>query len=120
MWLISVGGPGKGMHSRLYLRVLNEYQQIQSFSAFNSIFNNTGLFGIYENIGMQILTYGERKSVQSFLKMVDEVTLCDITDMAEKIISSPLTMASYGDVINVPSYESVSSKFRSKGVYHEF
>ncbi|XLR64860.1 hypothetical protein S83_015532 [Arachis hypogaea] len=28
------------------LRVLNEYQQIQSFSAFNSIFNNTGLFGI--------------------------------------------------------------------------
>ena len=29
------------------LRVLNEYQQIQSFSAFNSIFNNTGLFGIY-------------------------------------------------------------------------
>lgn len=29
------------------LRVLNEYQQIQSFSAFNSIFNNSGLFGIY-------------------------------------------------------------------------
>ncbi|XP_040873136.1 mitochondrial-processing peptidase subunit alpha isoform X3 [Glycine max] len=43
----SAGGPGKGMHSRLYLNVLNEYQQIQSFSAFNSIFNNTGLFGIY-------------------------------------------------------------------------
>ncbi|KAJ8774095.1 hypothetical protein K2173_009526 [Erythroxylum novogranatense] len=43
----SAGGPGKGMHSRLYLRVLNEYQQLQSFSAFNSIFNNTGLFGIY-------------------------------------------------------------------------
>ncbi|KAE8715224.1 hypothetical protein F3Y22_tig00110186pilonHSYRG00187 [Hibiscus syriacus] len=42
----SAGGPGKGMHSRLYLRVLNEYQQIHSFSAFNSIFNNTGLFGI--------------------------------------------------------------------------
>ncbi|XVF25066.1 hypothetical protein REPUB_Repub13aG0181600 [Reevesia pubescens] len=164
----SAGGPGKGMHSRLYLRVLNEYQQIQSFSAFNSIFNNTGLFGIYgstssdfvakavdiaaeelillaregavsrlmikraqqatksavlmnlesrmivaEDIGRQILTYGERKSVQSFLKMVDEVTLHDISNMAEKIISSPLTMASYGDVLNVPSYESVSSKFRA-------
>ncbi|XVE88797.1 hypothetical protein DITRI_Ditri19aG0097400 [Diplodiscus trichospermus] len=164
----SAGGPGKGMHSRLYLRVLNEYQQIQSFSAFNSIFNNTGLFGIYgstssdfvskavdiaaeelillaregavsrlmikraqeatksavlmnlesrmivaEDIGRQILTYGERKSVQSFLKMVDEVTLPDIAEMAEKIISSPLTIASYGDVINVPSYESVSSKFRA-------
>lgn len=167
----SAGGPGKGMHSRLYLRVLNEYQQIQSFSAFNSIFNNTGLFGIYgstssdfvskavdiaaeelillarggavsrlmmkraqeatksavlmnlesrmivaEDIGRQILTYGERKSVQSFLKMVDEVTLQDISDMAKKIISSPLTLASYGDVFNVPSYESVSSKFHAKGV----
>ncbi|MFQ6644350.1 hypothetical protein Gotur_030041, partial [Gossypium turneri] len=29
--------------------------------------------------------------------MVDEVTLRDITNMAKKIISSPLTMASYGD-----------------------
>ncbi|KAM2845853.1 hypothetical protein COP1_028252 [Malus domestica] len=42
----SAGGPGKGMHSRLYLRVLNQYPQIQSFSAFNSTFNDSGLFGI--------------------------------------------------------------------------
>ncbi|KAJ4718002.1 mitochondrial-processing peptidase subunit alpha-like [Melia azedarach] len=164
----SAGGPGKGMHSRLYLRVLNEYQQIQSFSAFNSLFNNTGLFGIYassgsyfasqavdlavreliliatpnqvsqvqlnrakaatksavlmnlesriivsEDIGRQILTYGERKPVEQFLKVVDHITLNDITNIARKIISSPLTMASYGDVINVPSYESVSSKFHA-------
>ncbi|KAJ1385990.1 Profilin [Sesbania bispinosa] len=172
----SAGGPGKGMHSRLYLRVLNEYQQIQSFSAFNSIFNNTGLFGICastagmiylgeenfawllndlsvvssdfvakavdiaakeliaiaspgqvsqvqlnrakestksavlmnlesrmitsEDIGRQILTYGERKPVEQFLKTVDEITLNDITKIAQKIISSPLTMASYGDVMS--------------------
>eukprot|EP00494_Astrolonche_serrata_P007884 UN07918 len=43
----SVGGPGKGMHSRLYLRVLNKYDQIESFSAFNSIYNDSGLFGIH-------------------------------------------------------------------------
>ncbi|KAG4384860.1 hypothetical protein GLYMA_13G353500v4 [Glycine max] len=47
----SAGGPGKGMHSRLFLRVLNEHQQIHSFSAFNSLFNNTGLFGIYASTG---------------------------------------------------------------------
>lgn len=165
----SAGGPGKGMHSRLYLRVLNEYQQIQSFSAFNSIFNNTGLFGIYastgsdfvskavdiavrelitiatpskvtkeelnrakeatksavlmnlesrtivaEDIGRQILTYGERKPAEQFLKIVDGITPNDITSIANKIISSPLTMASYGDVIHVPSCESVSRKFHSK------
>ncbi|KAK9282165.1 hypothetical protein L1049_005077 [Liquidambar formosana] len=165
----SAGGPGKGMHSRLYLRVLNEYQEIQSCSAFNSIFNNTGVFGIYastgsefvskavdivagqflaiatpgqvdqvqlnrakestksavlmnlesrmiasEDIGRQILTYGERKPVEHFLKAVDEITLRDITTIAQKIISSPLTMASYGDVIHVPSYDSVNSKFHAK------
>ncbi|XP_010244405.1 PREDICTED: mitochondrial-processing peptidase subunit alpha-like [Nelumbo nucifera] len=165
----SAGGPGKGMYSRLYLRVLNEYQQIQSFSAFNSIYNNTGIFGIHattgsefvseavdlaarellsvatpgqvdqvqldrakestksavlmnlesrmvasEDIGRQILTYGERKPVEHFLKAVDEVTLKDISTIAQKLVSSPLTMASWGDVINVPSYEAVSRKFHSK------
>lgn len=165
----SAGGPGKGMHSRLYLRVLNEYQQLQSFSAFNNIFNNTGIFGIYastgsdfvakavdiaagellsiaspgqvdqvqltrakeatksavlmnlesrmiasEDIGRQILTYGERKPLEHFLKAVDEITLKEITTIAQRIISSPLTMASYGDVIHVPSYESVNRKFHAK------
>ncbi|XP_058067471.1 mitochondrial-processing peptidase subunit alpha-like [Magnolia sinica] len=165
----SAGGPGKGMHSRLYLRILNEFQQIQSCSAFNSIYNNTGIFGIYatagsdfvskavdllarelltvatpgevdqkqldrakvttksavlmnmesraavaEDIGRQILTYGERKPVEHFLKAVDEVTLKDISSITQKILSSPLTMASWGDVLKVPSYESVSSKFHAK------
>ncbi|KAL0722747.1 hypothetical protein Bca4012_037346 [Brassica carinata] len=181
----SAGGPGKGMHSWLYLRILNEYQQVQSCTAFSSIFNNTGLFGIYgcsvsfsmlflisyplnliddryspefaakaielaakelkdvaggkvnqkhldrakaatksavlmnlesrmiaaEDIGRQILTYGERKPVEQFLKTVDGLTLKDITDFTSKIISKPLTMASFGDVLSVPSYDTVSSKF---------
>ncbi|CAA2953798.1 mitochondrial-processing peptidase subunit alpha-like [Olea europaea subsp. europaea] len=165
----SAGGPGKGMYSRLYLRVLNEYPQIQSFSAFNSIYNHTGLFGIQattgsdfvtkaidiavkeliavatpgevdqvqlnrakqatksailmnlesrmvasEDIGKQILTYGGRKPVEHFLKAVDEITAKDIASAAEKLLSSPLTMASYGDVIYVPSYDAVSSRFHSK------
>jgi len=162
----SAGGPGKGMYSRLYLNVLNEHQQIQSFSAFNSIYNNTGVFGIHaatspnfvskavdlavrelqavakrgevdqkqldrakaatksavlmnlesrmvasEDIGRQILTYGERKPVGHFLDAVDKVTLEDIASLSKKIISSPLTMASWGDILHAPSYDSVKSKF---------
>ncbi|CAI0628513.1 unnamed protein product [Linum tenue] len=165
----STGGPGKGMYSRLYLNVLNQYPQIQSFSAFNNIYNRTALFGIQatttsnfaakaidiaasellavakhgefdpvqlarakqatksailmnlesrmvasEDIGRQILTYSERKSVEHFLKAIDAVTEQDAAKLAQKLISSPLTMASYGDVINVPTYDSVSSKFKSK------
>ncbi|EEC71449.1 hypothetical protein OsI_03671 [Oryza sativa Indica Group] len=165
----SAGGPGKGMHSRLYLRILNNYHQIESFSAFNSIYNHSGLFGIHattspnfaskavdlaagellevatpgkvtqeqldrakqatksavlmnlesrvvasEDIGRQILTYGERKPIEHFLKDLEAITLNDISSTAKKIISSPLTLASWGDVIHVPSYESVSQKFFSR------
>ncbi|KAL0337332.1 UNVERIFIED_CONTAM: Mitochondrial-processing peptidase subunit alpha [Sesamum calycinum] len=140
----SAGGPGKGMYSRLYLRVLNEHPQIQSFSAFNSIYNHTGLFGIQattesdfaidaidiavkelialatpgqvdkvelnrakestksailmnlesrmvvsEDIGKQILTYGERTPLGHFLKVVDEITKQDIAKTAQKLFHLP-------------------------------
>ncbi|GAB4842317.1 hypothetical protein Ancab_012287 [Ancistrocladus abbreviatus] len=162
----SIGGPGKGIYSRLYRHILAEDQRIQSFSAFSRIYSSTGIFGIHasmdshyvgkavslavgelisvatpgkvdevevnrakeatksavlmnlesrmiasENIGRQILTYGERKPLESLLKAVDAITVKDITSFVQKIISSPLTMASYGDVAKVPSYESVSSHF---------
>ncbi|CAH9098569.1 unnamed protein product [Cuscuta europaea] len=165
----SAGGPGKGMYSRLYLRVLNEYPQVHAFSAFSSIYNSSGLFGIQattfsdfsskavdiavkeltaianpgevdqsqldrakqatksailmnlesrmvasEDIGRQVLTYGERKPVDHFLKAIEEVSAKDIASIAQKLISSPLTMASYGDVLDLPSYDNVSSRFRSK------
>lgn len=42
----SSGGPGKGMHSRLYTRVLNQYHWVHSCTAFSQTFNNTGLLGI--------------------------------------------------------------------------
>ncbi|XP_020573355.1 mitochondrial-processing peptidase subunit alpha-like [Phalaenopsis equestris] len=164
----SAGGPGKGMHSRLYLRVLNKYQQVHSFSAFSSMFNDTGLFGIFsttgsdfvakavdvavaelqsiatpgqvtqveldraknatrsailmnlesrsivaEDIGRQILTYGSRKPVEHFLRCLDELTLDDLSNLAQKMVSSPLTMACLGDVDCVPSYETVKLRFQT-------
>eukprot|EP00884_Botryococcus_braunii_P023435 jgi/Botrbrau1/9776/Bobra.85_1s0021.1 len=42
----SAGGPGKGMHSRLYARVLNQYAWAHSCTAFSSLYNDNGLFGI--------------------------------------------------------------------------
>jgi processing peptidase subunit alpha len=38
-----------------------------------------------------------RKPVEHFLKVVDEITLDDITSIGRSLIRSPLTMASYGD-----------------------
>lgn len=37
--------------------------------------------------------------VDHFLKAVDEITVKEIASTAQKLLSSPLTMASYGDGI---------------------
>lgn len=42
----SAGGPGKGMYSRLYRNVLNRYEWVQSATAFNTAYSDSGLFGI--------------------------------------------------------------------------
>lgn len=42
----SAGGPGKGMFSKLYTNILNQYHAIESCNAFVNIFNNGGIFGI--------------------------------------------------------------------------
>jgi processing peptidase subunit alpha len=43
----SAGGPGKGMYSRLYTGVLNRHGWVQNATAFNSCYDDSGLFGIY-------------------------------------------------------------------------
>ncbi|KAK7530836.1 Metalloenzyme, LuxS/M16 peptidase-like protein [Phyllosticta citribraziliensis] len=42
----SAGGPGKGMYSRLYTNVLNQYGWVESCVAFNHAYGDSGLFGI--------------------------------------------------------------------------
>lgn len=163
----SAGGPGKGMYSRLYSRVLNKYEQVQSFTAFNSIYNNIGIFSIHatsgsdfvpylvdlatkefiavatpgevtdaelqraknttisavlmnlesrvvvtEDIGRQILTYGKRKPLTEFIQGVRSLSLQDVSAVAQKIISTPLTMASWGDVVQVPRFDQVANRFQ--------
>lgn len=42
----SAGGPGKGMYSRLYTHVLNQYYFIENCVSFNHSYSDSGLFGI--------------------------------------------------------------------------
>lgn len=148
------------------LQVLNRWEQVQSFTAFNSVYNDTGLFGIHatssspfapklvdlvceefvavatsgqvseaelqraknatvsavlmnlesrvvvtEDIGRQILTYGHRKPVSEFLEGIRALTVKDISEVAGKIISTPLTMASWGDIGQVPRFDAVANRF---------
>jgi processing peptidase subunit alpha len=42
----SAGGPGKGMHSRLYTNVLNQYGWVESANSFNSLHSDSSIFGL--------------------------------------------------------------------------
>ena len=42
----SAGGPGKGMYSRLYTNILNQYSWVESAVTFNHSYSDSGLFGI--------------------------------------------------------------------------
>jgi len=42
----SAGGPGKGMCSRLYTNVLNQYGWVENAQSFDSIASDSGIFGI--------------------------------------------------------------------------
>lgn len=43
----SAGGPGKGMYSRLYTKVLNRYHWMYSATAYNHAYGDTGLFCVH-------------------------------------------------------------------------
>ncbi|KAH8319825.1 hypothetical protein KR074_007120, partial [Drosophila pseudoananassae] len=43
----SAGGPGKGMYSRLYTKVLNRYHWMYSATAYNHAYADTGVFCIH-------------------------------------------------------------------------
>lgn len=40
-------GAGKGMHSRLYTRVLNQFPWMVNCTAISSLYNETGIFSIF-------------------------------------------------------------------------
>lgn len=49
----SAGGPGKGMYSRLYTNVLNQYGWVENCVAFNHAYTDSGIFGISAACGTQ-------------------------------------------------------------------
>ncbi|WVN88616.1 uncharacterized protein L203_103827 [Cryptococcus depauperatus CBS 7841] len=46
----SAGGPGKGMYTRLYTKVLNQYHSVDFCQAFHHCYADSGLFGISASV----------------------------------------------------------------------
>merc|ERR1712063_234956 len=67
---------------------------------------------LFEDIGRQILTYGKHESVSDLCKRIDAVTPESLQKAAAKALKSAPTIASFGDVSAVPSYDAVAAKFK--------
>ncbi|XP_017078214.1 mitochondrial-processing peptidase subunit alpha [Drosophila eugracilis] len=158
----SAGGPGKGMYSRLYTKVLNRYHWMYSATAYNHAYADTGLFCIhgsappqhmndmvevltremmgmaaepgreelmrskiqlqsmllmnlesrpvvFEDVGRQVLVTGHRKRPKHFIKEIESVTAADIQRVAQRLLSSPPSVAARGDIHNLPEMSHITN-----------
>jgi processing peptidase subunit alpha len=159
------GGPGKNS-SRLNANVLSKHNWVETATAFSSIHNDAGLFGLYgtadaenagklvdvlggelasvagkapsdeevskakaqlkaavilnldstpalmEDIGRQVLVYGKREDPAALCARIDAVTPAQVQQAAGSMLTSPVSVAAFGDVSSVPDYETIAKKFR--------
>jgi len=156
----SAGGPGKGMFSRLYTNVLNNYHWMYAATAFHHSYEDCGVFCIqgsahpsrlrdcvhvitqefvrlthgtdpvelsrakkqlqsmlmmnlearpvvFEDIGRQILSTGERKSPAELCQMIEKVTNDDIVRVSRRLLASKPSMAAMGNLSKLPKLEEV-------------
>ncbi|KAH3661366.1 hypothetical protein OGAPHI_006773 [Ogataea philodendri] len=77
----SAGGPGKGMYSRAYTRILNQYGFVESCKSFIHNFTDSGLFGIsFSCIPAANRVMGELIGYELALLMDENVKNGGITD----------------------------------------
>jgi len=158
-------GIGGGSMSRLATQVVKQSPYVESCSAFNTSYSDSGLFGVYgvshpdkagematsmmkvlsglktvskdelaaaktvlkgkmlrqvdddatmlKDIGQQLLHGGTYGSPAEFAKLIDGVTLDQVTTAAKKILSSRPTVAAYGDTHAVPHYAAVEAGLKA-------
>ena len=67
---------------------------------------------LFEDIGRQILTYGEREDAASMCSKIDAVTKENIRDIVQKAIVKPPTVSTVGVSIDtVPKYDDITAMF---------
>jgi len=70
----SAGGPGKGMYTRLYTRVLNKYHWMYSATAYNHAYNDSGIFCINASCHPQSLEEMTQVLVRELVAITDNIT----------------------------------------------
>eukprot|EP00397_Hematodinium_sp_SG-2012_P027643 GEMP01029058.1.p1 GENE.GEMP01029058.1~~GEMP01029058.1.p1 ORF type:complete len:522 (+),score=116.03 GEMP01029058.1:58-1623(+) len=83
----STGGPGKGMHSRVYKTVLNQYFWVESCQTFNHVYSDSALFGFYGQVAPDKADHF-CKIAQDLLKSLNSFTDEEVTRAKNSLKSS--------------------------------
>jgi len=87
----SAGGPGKGMYSRLYRHVLNQHHFFENATCFNSIFKDSGLFGVYGVSAPEHATSMAEVLVTELIRMTADIEQVEL-DRAKNQLKSSVFM----------------------------
>jgi processing peptidase subunit alpha len=66
---------------------------------------------LFEDIGRQALTYGDRVPPEKLVADIAAVTASDLTGLAAKMLKTPPSVAVYGDTTSVPRYDLIAKQF---------
>ena len=67
---------------------------------------------LMEDIGRQVLVFGKREDPASLCARIDKVTPQQVQKVAAAMLATPLTFAAFGDLSALPSYDTISKRFR--------
>merc|ERR1712150_34642 len=89
----SAGGPGKGMYTRLYTNVLNQYHWMYSAAAFNHAYADSGLFCISASAPPEQLTETTQVILREFARLTAKNDIqAEELNRAKKQLQSMLLM----------------------------
>ncbi len=101
----SAGGPGKGMYSRLYRTVLNQYRQVDFCSSFHHCYLDSGLFGINISVHHSFASQAPGVLAQQFETILKSTTRYGIgqieLERARNQLKSSLAMALESRMVQV-------------------
>lgn len=88
----SAGGPGKGMYTRLYRHVLNEFSWVESAEAFMSVTNDSGIMGIDASCSPDFCPNLVRMIVDQLTKLAYIPVTDEELNRAKKMLKSFMMM----------------------------
>jgi predicted Zn-dependent peptidase len=65
-----------------------------------------------EQIGRQMLVHGRVLPTQEIVEEIERVEAADLQSMVERLLASPLSLATVGPIRNLARFEAVAEKFR--------